>query len=544
MENKELLIYFLATLDDKDDIQIVNRVDNYINPFESFFTKIDFLYENKDINDIEFYCIIDKIENIEQLKKTISMKIKSNLFDKILAKDYININEVIDEINNSGYENKIERFINLYIKHCIKEKTILYPIYNIYKNFKEDLACIVYSFIEKPQYEKFFNEKIDKVFNVFFEKEAPFMQGKQIMLKSFLLQNLIDRRIITFLPNVNGEGWCALLEGGMKLPINLENINGLKKVNKEDIGMYTSFEIYDILIQSGYAYEKVFFPSSLFEEWMYVFLYALATLNIEYDFESMDKLLKEFFSFLEENICNTIYAENIISKDMYIKIFITLIYKVKEFLSGKEDYGLSKNILYQMRSRYIYLPQIYRLIARHYEREVLSRKISSSFNKEDFTLLLRDLDYGNNNEKGINLEEIANHFIESIEGLVVSGRRVKFENQEIDICCFNISKDVFLWQLGAVILVECKNLKDKVSTKEIRSMIHLMQTKGVNTYILFSKNGVTKDAIKEINKQLIYQSYIIVIDKADLENMIRNDLKPADILREKINELKSIEIML
>jgi len=96
-----------------------------------------------------------------------------------------------------------------------------------------------------------------------------------------------------------------------------------------------------------------------------------------------------------------------------------------------------------------------------------------------------------------------------------------------------------LWELGTIILVECKNYEKPVETKEIRSMIYLMEAKGVNTFILFARNGITSGAQKEIEKQLIYQRQIIVITEKDLMNMEKDKKYPIEILKDKKEKLEN-----
>lgn len=60
-------------------------------------------------------------------------------------------------------------------------------------------------------------------------------------------------------------------------------------------------------------------------------------------------------------------------------------------------------------------------------------------------------------EKGVVWEDVATDMLEHICGWKITGRRIHAESQEIDISVVNVSLDDELWQLGAYILVECKN---------------------------------------------------------------------------------------
>ena len=69
-----------------------------------------------------------------------------------------------------------------------------------------------------------------------------------------------------------------------------------------------------------------------------------------------------------------------------------------------------------------------------------------------------------------------------------------------------------------------------------------MQTaeeKGSKSVILFLKSGITRSAKKEIEEQMMYGKYVIVITKKDLENTKLNT--PFDLLMKKIDEADKIQ---
>ena len=49
--------------------------------------------------------------------------------------------------------------------------------------------------------------------------------------------------------------------------------------------------------------------------------------------------------------------------------------------------------------------------------------------------------------------------LNSVEGWKITGKRIRAGAQEIDLSVANISLDDELWQMGAYILIECKNWK-------------------------------------------------------------------------------------
>lgn len=482
---------------------------------------------------MEIYCIIGKKEKISELEKETREKIKK-VFDIMLKDGTEKSFEYLKDISNKG-TNSLEKWISYYIKNTIKEDCIKYPLIARYPLEDEiEILCLYNSENTEQSYSQ--AEDVSATINLFLEKENPYILGKQIMLQSFILQNIKGRKIISVLPEKNNNGWYALLEGGYKLPIDIANLYELEKISSRDVPMCTVYEIDNILKNSCYAYGKAYMPQEIFEEWNDIFLYALATLKIEYNEENLNDLIEDFNRFIEKEACEYVQATPIINKETFLKATILNIENIKGYLKGLEETGISKNILLQLKNRYSYLPIIYKVIAKRYPEEVKNRYNTKKFEIEEWKELIKDLEKGSNYEKGIHLEEIANYFIECIEGLNVSGRRIKLENQEIDLCCYNLSESGFLWELGTIILVECKNYEKPVETKEIRSMFYLMDAKGVDTFILFARNGITSGAEEEILKQSIYDKKIIVIDENDLKRLENNDKEPIDILKEKIEE--------
>ena len=62
-------------------------------------------------------------------------------------------------------------------------------------------------------------------------------------------------------------------------------------------------------------------------------------------------------------------------------------------------------------------------------------------------------------KKGKKWENVAEYVLNSVEGWKITGKRIRAGAQEIDLSVANISLDDELWQMGAYILIECKNWK-------------------------------------------------------------------------------------
>ena len=125
----------------------------------------------------------------------------------------------------------------------------------------------------------------------------------------------------------------------------------------------------------------------------------------------------------------------------------------------------------------------------------------------------------NVNRKGMFWEDAAAYMLGSIAGWKISGRRVRAGAQEIDLSLVNCSLDDRLWQLGAYILVECKNWENRVDILQVRNIAHVSNMKGNKTAILFAANGITENAKEEICRLTTENFYLICITADELRKL-------------------------
>ena len=124
-----------------------------------------------------------------------------------------------------------------------------------------------------------------------------------------------------------------------------------------------------------------------------------------------------------------------------------------------------------------------------------------------------------NHGKGVLWEDVAAYVLNNVAGLKITGRRIRAGTQEIELSIANISMDNELWQLGAYILVECKNWNTHVDIHQIRNIAHISTMKGNKTAILFASNGITADAQEEIQRLAANNLSIICITASDLRKL-------------------------
>ncbi len=202
--------------------------------------------------------------------------------------------------------------------------------------------------------------------------------------------------------------------------------------------------------------------------------------------------------------------------------------------------GVSKNILMMMRNRHAYLPVVHKFIRRNSDLAIINTSCSITF---DYRYWENELDNlrkaTRSDEKGKRLEDLIQYFIGAIPGLKVTDVRAKRGRAEVDIFCCNISYDSCLWKLGALVLIECKNRKEKVEVSDIRNMVPTMEAKGIHGAMIYSRAGFSSVAMSEIKHQLLGGKIIVPVSLEELER-VGKEKSAYDLMREKIDHFDKI----
>lgn len=232
----------------------------------------------------------------------------------------------------------------------------------------------------------------------------------------------------------------------------------------------------------------------------------------------------------------------IVEVEQFIAALKITLDQIKEYLKGKEETGISKNILLMMRNRNAYLPAVQQFIQRNSGLSLTKASCSIIL---DYNYWINEYDNLCNTtssyEKGKRLEELVQYFIRTIPGLKITDVRARRGRAEVDIFCCNVSYDSYLWKLGALVLIECKNREKKVGAPDIRNLVPTMEAKGIFSAMIFSKTGFSSVAMEEIEHQLFGGKLIIPISLKELEGIGR-EKSAYNLVREKIDLIeKSIE---
>lgn len=492
-----LIYFYIAGVADGSKMQIdVIDTGHYLP--DGFYERAKTIYEEFDnySDGIELFGVIGSSEKVEYVKDKLRTELKNN-FERILNnEDLMFLHPDFDASGNASFKLVQEYFC----RHSdappaefkIEENGwTLYCIHKLGENF---------------------SQYAESALLIWLDAEQPMFFGKQLMIRSFLFRDLIGRKVMGNVPNYEESVWNVIFEGGVKLPIGADSIFTGEKIDHDALNQLSISQIDAIINNPSYAYGEIFLPVSSCLQWYKTFMYSCVVSEIEWSEALLLVALDDFVAFLKAQICETVTAPPIIEKGLFVGAALNKIKNMRKLLQGEETIVISKDIIQQLRSRYVYLPYMYELI-NDIEKAVPKEY---HFNKTTLNALIDKADATKTDEKGAQWENVAEYFVNNIPGLKVVGKRVKTRYQEIDLSVVNVSTSEKLWKFGAYILVECKNWKRKVDIPVIRNLAYTSMMRGNTTIFLFAANGVTRDAYDEIMRLTTQDIFVLVITKEDL----------------------------
>ena len=495
------LLYIYLSGYEEDGLIHLQQIDSYQYIDEGLYRKIMKSAElaGKNDNTVHVFAIVGSREKTDEVYSIVENELKSN-FQRILSNKRIKVKtSTLDSVGNVFFR-------------CVQEFFCMQPGHfpkRIYHNFGDIVfAGICCNHINNENGDSIAEEMV----SLWMERERPKLCGQQIMIYSFHMLSFLGRKVIGALPNMETGVWRLAFEGGIQLNINASAPYTKDTFHPNDIGAFCVSNIQTILLNPVYSYGKWFRPNDICEEWHKVFLYLCAISDVEWDLFNICKIYERFLEFLEQNICVTMRASVIIPKEQYHSILLKHIENFRRFLRGDDEPVISKDLLQTLNTRYVYLPYLWKLI----KPSIPKKQFSCSILQNIIEQALSETDIY---KKGLLWEDVAAYVMRSITGWKITGRRIKAGAQEIDISIANISLDNGLWQLGAYILVECKNWNAHVDVHQIRNIAHISNMKGNKTAILFAANGITADAQEEIYRLADNDISIICITATDLKSL-------------------------
>jgi hypothetical protein len=143
--------------------------------------------------------------------------------------------------------------------------------------------------------------------------------------------------------------------------------------------------------------------------------------------------------------------------------------------------------------------------------------------------------------KGKAFEDLACYLFETIPGVSIALRNQMnaYNNEEIDVAIWNDKSRYGLNFLPNVVLIECKNWTNAVSSIEVNWFCQKLASRGLDFGILIANNGITGNADdltaahNTIAFHLAQKRKVIVITRAEI-NALTNTNEMIHLIKEKI----------
>lgn len=492
------LLYVYLNGYEENGMLYVQQTDTYRHIEDGFYRKVMENVElaDEDENMVHVFAVVGSTEKANIAYSIVEDGIKAN-YQRILSGQKIKKNA-----------SKLDRTGNAFFR-CVQEFFCERPDHFPKRIYHEYDGLIIGGICCSRRTDKLCDSVINNMVSLWMEREEPMLCGQQLMIRSFFLSDFVGRKAIAALPETETGSWRLVFEGGQQLFLHDECPYVKETLHPNDLGSFCSSNLQSILLNPFYAYGRWFQPNDICEEWHKAFLYLCAVSEIEWNRSNIVEVYEAFLKFLEVNICITMDGPPLISKERYREVLLTHIAHFRDFLRGYDEPVISKDLHQTLNSRYVYLPYLWPLV----HQKTTPTFFSASVLQELIYCAMQEKD---THKKGILWEDVSAYVLSSIAGWKITGRRIRTGAHEIDISIANISLDDQLWQLGAYILVECKNWNTHVDIHQIRNIVHISNLKGNKTAILFAANGITKDAQKEISRLTSENIHILCVTAKDL----------------------------
>ena len=146
-------------------------------------------------------------------------------------------------------------------------------------------------------------------------------------------------------------------------------------------------------------------------------------------------------------------------------------------------------------------------------------------------------------EKGTTLEKLLAYLVETSEGLELAGANVLTHEYELDLLVRNLIVDDPLFEeLGAYILIECKNWDTRVDVVVISHFVEKLRSTRCRTGILVARRGITGEQLDlernrvEAARLSVLKAHhqdgvvVVVLDETGLRKIVRGEATLRSIL--------------
>lgn len=379
---------------------------------------------------------------------------------------------------------------------------------------------------------------IEQYADAWLQQEKPLLLKRQVMTIGSALGSVRGKRIIVpHFDSVNHR-WELLLEGARRIGLRDDTMYQNEQSDSSVLGRWTEPDIDVILLDPAYGFGLLFYPKGAIEDWLKSLLYCCA-LSFYLQAWSYQEAREVYLGLLEELKCRLPYEKvpPIVEEEQFVLVFLENARRRADALRGIEESALTSRFASEMSSRTYQLSVVARIVLERIPQSCPIPARGKAFSLEYFRELLVCCDARTNDQKGLALEELAAYLLSSLDGWVLAGRRVRTDDCEIDLCYVNASLCQRDWDMGSLLLVECKNRASASSVSVLRNLSFIMDAKGARSGIIISMAGFTQVVREQVIRLATQGKTIILISGSDLQQ-IADGLLLEDCIRQKIYDIQ------
>lgn len=383
---------------------------------------------------------------------------------------------------------------------------------------------------------------LEQFADAWIDQEEPALFKRQVLTTSFLLNPLRGKRIISPFFNPTEHEWELLLEGARRIRLAEEAFPTSQQTDSSVVGRWTEVDIEQIVSNPAYGYGIHISPHEIANEWFDALLYccAVSVYIRKWSLEEARNVYRSFLSMLQKRLPYET-SEALVDEDTFLQAFLVSAERAASSLRGIEESSLTRRFALEMPSRVYQLNAIVPILRQNLPNDLTMPTKAQTFDYGRFRKLLASCKISAVADKGMALENLAAYMLSAVEGWLLAGRRVKADDCEIDLCFVNASLDQRAWDMGAILLAECKNRVETTGVSVLRNLSFVMDAKGCKTGLIISMSGFSKVTIEQSTRLACQGKSVLLINGADLDT-ISSGVHPSDLMNRKHHALhKEVE---
>lgn len=536
-------LLYISVLDDGVEFEFIPK-DTLSHPLD-FLERIAELRDEhasiaatSDLNVTEVYGFFGHEDDVDSFKNSLLRRSFGFSMDPAIRADFDGDSAISSSSQTIGYDEGFDLFLDL----CAPIARAMTPwskanYLQIYDDEAKFKLFIMSSGDGLPGKEECLIA-LEQFADAWIEQEEPALFKRQVLTTSFLLNQLRGKRIVAPYFNPTEHEWELLLEGARRISLAEGALPISQQTDSSVVGRWTEVDIEQIISNPAYGYGIHIMPYEVADEWLNALLYccAVSVYIRKWNLEEARNVYRGFLAMLQERLPYET-SETIVDEDTFLQAFLTFAERAASSLRGIEESSLTRRFALEMPSRTYQLNAIAPILRQNLPKSLTIPIKPESFSQKRFRELLTICKTSAVADKGIALENLAAYMLSAVEGWLLAGRRVKADDCEIDLCFVNASLDQSAWDMGAILLVECKNRLEITGVSVLRNLSFVMDAKGCKTGLIISMSGFTKVAIEQSTRLACQGKSILLVDKSDL-NAIANGVHPSDLMNRKFYALQ------